>query len=309
MRTKALSLLVLFLVGCGAPPGASGSPARTVDPAAATILPAGTVRIVVGGDSRNDFSHVLPWAFREAKARKASAFFFLGDMELTPGLDRTFEEELQRLDPVPFYPALGNHEVSVFGFIPFERARAVRRFRERFLGTARTPVASSLPDKVVYSVDLPGGVHFVALDNVSQAGFGADQLAWLGADLDQARALPATRYIVVGMHKPLAKNGVATHGMDADGADAIRESDAALALFVSHAVTLIIASHVHQFSHFTQAGISSYVTGGLGAPLTATGPEHAFHHFLQLDVTDAGIKVDVVRFDGKPSFEDKPEVE
>ena len=82
----------------------------------------------------------------------------------------------------------------------------------------------------------------------------------------------------------------------------------ALALFVSHAVTLIIASHVHQFSHFTQAGISSYVTGGLGAPLTATGPEHAFHHFLQLDVSDAGIKVDVVRFDGKPSFEDTPEV-
>ena len=161
---------------------------------------------------------------------------------------------------------------------------------------------SSIENKVVYSVDLPGGMHFVALDNVSQNGFGAEQLAWLASDLDQARGNPSVQHIVVGMHKPLAKNGVSTHGMDRDGPQALADSDAALALFVKHRVSLILASHVHEFAKLAQAGIPSYITGGLGAPLDRSGPEHAFHHFLQLDATDDGIQVTVVRFDGQPSM-------
>jgi 3',5'-cyclic AMP phosphodiesterase CpdA len=289
----ALPVLYALLHGCASP----GPP----PPSVPTPVSPGSVRYVIGGDSRDDAAHVLPWAFREAKAREASAFFFLGDMELTPGFRQHFERELGLLDPVPFYPTLGNHEVRVFGFMALGTAGAAKQFRDRFLESARTPVKSSLPDKVVYSVDLPGGVHFVALDNVSQGGFGPEQLAWLEADLESARGAFAVKHIVVGMHKPLAKNGVSTHGMDADGPEALADSEAALALFVRDKVSLIVASHVHEFAHFTQRGIPSYITGGLGAPLDHSGPEHAFHHFLQLDVSERGIQVTVVRFDGKPS--------
>ena len=261
----------------------------------------GTVRIMVGGDSRDDSAHVLPWAFGEAKARGASAFLFLGDMELTPELDVHFEEHLSHLDPVLFYPALGNHEVQMFGFLTIGHARAQKAFRDRFLGTPRTPVRSSLPDRVVYSVDLPGGVHFIALDNVSQIGFGAEQLTWLSDDLADARSRSSVQHIIVGMHKPLAKNGVSTHGMDRDGPQAFADSAAALELFKRDRVSLILASHVHEFAQFEQAGIPSYITGGLGAPLDRSGPAHAFHHFLQLDVSEAAIRVTIVRFDGKPS--------
>jgi hypothetical protein len=103
------------------------------------------------------------------------------------------------------------------------------------------------------------------------------------------------------MHKPLAHNGVATHGMDRDGTKAVTDSEAALGLMVASHVDMILASHVHQYSQFHQAGIPSYITGGLGAPLARSGPEHAFHHFLQLDVTDSGIHLEVVRFHGAPS--------
>jgi Calcineurin-like phosphoesterase len=296
-RSLGLTLLALLsagLVACGSAP---------LPPAAGPVpVPPGVVRFIAGGDSRNDGSHVIPWAFAQAKARGASAFFFLGDMEMTPQLDAAFASELGQLDPVMFLPALGNHEIKQLGFASIGRAAAERAFKKRFLGTARTPVQSSLGDRVVYSIDLAGGVHFIALDNVSQNGFGADQLAWLEADLGHARSTTSTRHIIVGMHKPLAHNGATTHSMDADGATAVKESDEALALFVKYKVSLILACHVHQYTRFIQAGIPTYITGGLGAPLTPAGPDAAFHHFLQLDVTEEGIHVDVVRFDGTPTI-------
>jgi hypothetical protein len=299
MRSALLVVAFACVLGCAGEP----SP-----PPVTPGSPPANPRYIVGGDSRDDASHVLPWAFREAKARGASGFFFLGDMELSPQLDSHFANELPLLDPIPFYPALGNHEVRVFGFVGIGKQEAEKAFRMRFLGTARTPITSSITDKVVYSVDVPGGLHFIALDNVSQNGFGIAQLTWLGLDLEQASQNPSVRHIVVGMHKPLAHNGVSTHGMDSDGVQAIADSDAALAMFVKYKVALIIASHVHEYAHFTQAGIDSYISGGLGAPLDKSGPDHAFHHFLQLDLDRDAIHVSLVRFDGKQTFgEEGPE--
>jgi hypothetical protein len=90
--------------------------------------------------------------------------------------------------------------------------------------------------------------------------------------------------------------------MDADGAIGVADSDAALALFVKAKVSLIVASHVHELAQGELSGIPLYVTGGLGAPLVGSaGAEHAFHHFLQVDVASDGLHVTAVRFDGKPS--------
>lgn len=273
--------------------------ASTPTPHPVTGTPGG-IRYIIGGDSRDDVAQVLPWAFREARAREASAFFFLGDMELTPSLDEHFRAALPLLGSVPFYPALGNHEVKFFGFLPTDHARAEANFRRRFLDTSATPIHSSLPEKVVYSVTLAGGVHFVALDNVSQNGFGKDQLAWLEQDLDHARQDAAVKYIIVGMHKPLAHNGITAHGMDSDGSAAIAESDAAVALLSKYRVSLLVASHLHAFVAYKTAGIPSYITGGLGAPLDRGGPDYSFHHFLQVNVGES-LTVDVVRFDGARS--------
>jgi 3',5'-cyclic AMP phosphodiesterase CpdA len=284
-----LATLGLALEGCGAP---------AVLPVVAPSPPPAGFRYLAGGDSRNDTAHVVPWAFAEARARHASGFFFLGDMELTPELDGWFKDELAQLSPVAFFPVLGNHEIQEFGFLPIGVARAERSFRVRFLDSVRGAPASALPDKVVYGIDLPGGVHFVALDNVTGRGFGPAQLAWLADDLARARERPANHFIVVGMHKPLAGNGVSPHGMEHDGPAAVADSNAALALFRDHHVSLILMSHVHQFAKLEMAGIPAYITGGLGAPLDNVGPTRAFHHFLQIDTSDAGLEVSVVPFPG-----------
>lgn len=298
MRFRDVALLgSLGFAQCAGP--TSHAPPFTM----AMPVPEGHVRFIVGGDSRDDAAHVLPWAFHEAQARGASAFLFLGDMELTPQFDAHFRHELDALSGVPFYPVLGNHEVRVLGAFDLGHAVAERNFRSHFLESQKSPITSSLLGKVVYSVSLPGHVHFVALDNVSQSGFGKEQLAWLAADLEQARSDPNVRHIFVGMHKPLAHNGVSTHSMEEDGEGAVADSDAALDMFEHARVELILASHVHAFFRFYQRGIRSYITGGLGAPLVHASAEHAFHHFLVVDVAGDKVEVDVVRFDGPSTIE------
>jgi Calcineurin-like phosphoesterase len=283
--------------------------------------PGPAIRYVVGGDSREDTAHVLPWALHETRTRGVAALIFLGDMESRPELDDHFRGELAELGPVPFLPVLGNHETVLRDHTTAaprdDRVRALQAYGARFLGRPPTPVQSAFDDKLTYAVDLPGGVHFIALDNVSQPGFGADQLAWLAADLQRARADGRARHLVVGMHKALVGSGVTRHAMDEDGPAAAADSTAALALLEQNHVELIVASHFHGFAEYAQGGIRSFITGGLGAPLDVVhGKEPAFHHLLVVTVPPeaAGapspptpLAVEVIRFPGTPAIEREEE--
>jgi hypothetical protein len=305
----------------GLPPPAQGTAAQATTPAGGP--PAGTTRYIVGGDARDDLSHVVPWAFKQATARGASAFFFLGDMELTPSWDSSFQKELNNLKPMPFYPAIGNHEVTLFGtqiglitkiekFLdPDQIQKNVDKFTKNFVGSAANPVPlAPLKGQVAFGTNVKT-IHWVSLDNVSQPGFGPAQLEWLEGDLKAASADPSKPWIVVGMHKALYGNGTTTHAMGdpleknsaSVEATVIAESNKALALFQQYGVKLVIASHEHLYAKLDSSkmgGIESYITGGMGAPLKnpALPNTTAKHHILQLDSTSAGITVTVLWFDG-----------
>ena len=272
----------------------------------------GVIRLAIGGDSRDDRSHVVPWAFQEAHKRGAMAFVFLGDMEITSLSDRFFMPRLRDLAGTPFYPVIGNHEVELFGAVRLTSGQhAIEKFREDFLrkpGIKLAPLA-----QVVYSAEIGKLAHFIALDNVSRRGegFGDEQLAWLAGDLQAASA--AKSIILVGMHKALAKNPITTHAMDEDGPRAIRESDAALALFKQYGVAMLFVSHSHMYSAYNQDGIETRLTGGLGAPLVKglADSDGGFHHFLLLDILAGGdtsmLRVEVVRFPGPPTRDQQDE--
>jgi hypothetical protein len=269
----------------------------------------GVVRLAVGGDSRNDKAHVVPWAFKEARRRGATAFLFLGDLELTYAIDKRFLPQLADLGDIPFYPVIGNHEVETFRIFRLRREESeerVKRFKEEFrLATAPEIKLATGPrflDTVVYSVDLAGGIHLVALDNVSRKGegFGPDQLAWLAEDLKAAR--DANRVVLVGMHKGLANNPVTSHAMDEDGQQAIDDSNKALQLFYDNQVAMVFVSHSHMYAAYTQRGLQVRLTGGMGAPLVKglAEADGGFHHFLLVDILPGGsapqVQVQVVKF-------------
>jgi hypothetical protein len=255
--------------------------------------PPRVIRVAVGGDSRSDKSHILPWSFREAKRRGAKAFFFLGDLELSEAIDKRVLPELAELGDIPFYPVIGNHEVDMFGILRernSESLKKVEKFKKEFHLTDPGVHLAPFPDTVVYSVDFEQKIHFIALDNVSRkgGGFGLGQLAWLAEDLSKANA--EKKIILVGMHKGLANNPVTSHAMDEDGSGAVEDSEAAVILLEHHKAGMVFVSHSHMYAAYPQDrdGILQVrLTGGMGAPLVKDLAEAdgGFHHFLLVDVT------------------------
>jgi hypothetical protein len=319
---KPISIVVLLtILSCGT--------RMSTVPHAVTALVRGSAEkpapghaiYLIGGDSRGDGGHVLPWAFKQAADAGARGFIFLGDMEWSRRCDQHFQtEELAYLgNTVPLYPALGNHEVRWLGWLkyPKEARQAHKReFQERFL---RRPEISLPPqegvaktESIFYSVDLDSGngkkgLHFIALDNVSQSGFGSGQIGWLREDLAKARR--DAQFLIVGMHKPFARNCTGSHSMEEDGRAGLADSDQVLNLLAGEGagdrpVDMIFASHDHYFAQFFQEvggkRIKTYVSGGLGAHLKSCtcGDCGAFHHALQLDVGDK-LEVSVIRWPGE----------
>lgn len=299
----------------------SGSPAQTEAASCSSYqqsdaLPdqpsPGVIRVAVGGDSRSDKSHILPWSLKEAKRRGAKAFFFLGDLEITEAKDKPFLSELPELGNIPFYPAIGNHEVDTFGILRgrnSETLKKIEKFKEEFHLTEPGVNLAPFPDTVVYSVDFMDKIHFIALDNVSHkgGGFGIGQLMWLADDLSKANA--ERKIILVGMHKGLANNPVTSHAMDEDGSAAVEDSEAALVLLKRYKAAMLFVSHSHMYAAYPQDKdglLQVRLTGGMGAPLVKDLAEAdgRFHHFLLVDVTPSdsqtSVHVQVVKWPCKP---------
>jgi len=107
------------------------------------------------------------------------------------------------------------------------------------------------------------GVHFIALDNVSDpAGkIGDEQLAWLKADLD--RQADDAR-IVVFTHRPLFP-------LYPQWDWATRDGDRALALLMPYRNITVFYGHIHQENHHMTGHIAHHSAKSLIFPLPAPG--------------------------------------
>ena len=115
-----------------------------------------------------------------------------------------------------------------------------------------------------YSFDHKG-VHFVAIDNVSDpaAKIGEAQLAWLKADL---AGLAADAPIVVLTHRPLFDLAPQWDWATRDGAQAI-------ALLMPYRNVTVFYGHIHQEHHHRTGHIEHHAAKSLIFPLVAPGSQ------------------------------------
>jgi hypothetical protein len=107
------------------------------------------------------------------------------------------------------------------------------------------------------------GVHFIALDNVSDPGsiLGADQLAWLDK---QVAAVPKTSPLVVFAHRPLFDLFPSWDWHTKDGAEAI-------SILEKHPNVNVFYGHIHQENVHQTGAITHRAARSLVFPLPAPG--------------------------------------
>ena len=107
------------------------------------------------------------------------------------------------------------------------------------------------------------GVHFIALDNVSDPGsiLGAEQLAWLD---QRVASVPKTSPLVVFAHRPLFDLFPAWEWHTKDGAQAI-------AILETHPNVNVFYGHIHQENEHRSGHITHRAARSLVFPLPAPG--------------------------------------
>ena len=139
------------------------------------------------------------------------------------------------------------------------------------------------------------GVHFIALDNVSDpaARLGDEQLEWLAADLAKQ---PKDARIVVLTHRPLFDLAPQWDWATRDGAKAVD-------LLMPFPNVTVFYGHIHQENHHMTGHIAHHSAKSLIFPLPAPlsqpkrepvpwDPEHPYRGlgFREIEAEDAGVK-------------------
>ncbi len=214
--------------------------------------PGAPIRIGVYGDVRGGHAthaRLVGHMLREG----LDAIAVTGDMVLH-GSDeadwqRFFAVTRELLAQVPYWPAIGNHDL---GWDGADHARSADEVFALPPGPPGRP-----PGAYWYSRDV-ADVHLVFLD--SNAYDRAEQEAWLDADLAAARARRVRAILVFTHDGPFARG---YHG----GNPVARARY--VPILAKHRADLLFAGHDHLYQRGEHAGVRYVVTGGGGAALYA----------------------------------------
>src|SRR5437868_10663548 len=203
------------------------------------------------GAANPDAEHTLEKAVATVNgpASKPDFIVFTGDLTPTTDDGKVRRERMKR-----FKEIVSELTVKDVRFLPGEHDASLDKgeaFKEFFGATHWT-----FDHK---------GVHFIALDNVSDPGakLGDEQLAWLAADLKQRKT---DDRIVVLTHRPLFDLVPNWDWTTADGAKAID-------LLMPYQNVVVFYGHIHQENHHMTGHIAHHAAKSLIFPLPAPGSQ------------------------------------
>jgi len=224
----------------------------------------GNFHFIVYGDNRGNnppFASIL-----DAVAADPSIAFVIGNGDLVkrPGKEdyRQFIQQVRGRLRVPFIPAPGNHDIDDDGLL-----------WRGILGLLN------------YSFRV-GPNAFIVFDDNAADSLGENQMQWLERALADAQDCD-TRIVV--MHIPLfdRANGTIGHCIPEDLSSRLLE------IFHKGRVTYVFASHVHGYLKGDYEGIPYTISGGGGARLGGTNPEHYFFHYLRVHLHHGRVDIEV----------------
>lgn len=203
------------------------------------------------GEPNPDAKVTLKKAIASVNALSPAPDFIMFTGDLTHTTDDPVERRKRMRE---FKEIIGALKVKDVRFIPGEHDASLDRgaaFKEFF-------------GKTNYSFDYKG-VHFVALDNVSDpaANLGEEQLAWLKADL--AAQKPEAR-IVIFTHRPLFDLAPQWDWATRDGAKAVE-------IMMPYKNLTVFYGHIHQEHHQMTGHIAHHAAKSLIFPLPAPGSQ------------------------------------
>lgn len=203
------------------------------------------------GEANPDAANTLKRAVAAVNALPVPPdfIFFTGDLTHT-----TDDPAERRRWLAEFRDIVAGLKVKTVRFIPGEHDASLDRgaaFKEFFGPT-------------FYTFDHKG-VHFIALDNVSDPGarLGEEQLAWLGKDL---ATQPKDARIVVLTHRPL-------FDLAPKWDWATRDGDKAMELLLAHTNVTVFYGHIHQEHHHQSGHIAHHAAKSLIFPLPVPGSQ------------------------------------
>ncbi len=230
---------------------------------------------VVFGDNKNSittFNHLI------SRLNKEDILFAIDDGDLVfDGENEKFEFFLNQIHNLnkPLLTVFGNHEAR-------ENGRAVYY---------------NLFGPFYYSF-VVGDSYFIVLDDANEKNLDDAQFAWLKNELKTSQNY---KYRFVFMHVPIydPRNGseITYYGLkDKDFAKKLND------LFDENNITMLFVSHIHGYFRGVWGKTPYTVTGGAGAELMGTNPKHYFYHYIKVDVTQSGVKYNVIKLKN-PDFE------
>ena len=134
-----------------------------------------------------------------------------------------------------------------------------------------------------------GDAYFIALNGSHEDGLGPQQYDWLKEELKKSQNY---RYRFVFMHIPLydPEAGEYQLGHSLNNKATAEEMNA---LFDANQVTMVFTAHVHGYYAGQWHATPFTVTGGAGAELGGTDPEHYFNHYVKVSVSRNGVKYEI----------------
>ena len=187
---------------------------------------------------------------------------------------RFFINQIRHSDK-PLLTAIGNHEL-----------------REDGRGTYY-----NLFGRFYYSFTV-GDAYFIILDDANEYNLDPWQMQWLKEQLEKSLKY---KYRFVFMHVPLFDPR--TEGLRiAHNLKDVKLAKHLDTLFNEYNITMLFASHIHAYYRGVWGRTPYIITGGAGAELVGTDPEHDFYHYIKVTVSDAGVSYEVKRVKS-PDFE------